>query len=79
VVSTAGPLGGWTQPGGPFRAAPLPAPISDAYGAGDSFAAGLTFALASGLDRDDALELASRCGAAAMTGRGAYEGQLTSM
>ena len=33
VVSTAGPLGGWTQPGGPFRAAPLPGPVSDAYGA----------------------------------------------
>ena len=79
VVSTAGPLGGWTQPGGPFRAASLPGPVSDAYGAGDSFAAGLTFALASGLDRDDALDLASRCGAAAMTGRGPYEGQLTSM
>jgi ribokinase len=77
VVSTAGPLGGWTQPGGPFRAAPLPGPISDAYGAGDSFAAGLTSALAQGLGRDDALELASRCGAAAMTGRGAFDGQLT--
>jgi ribokinase len=78
VVSTAGPLGGWTQPGGPFRAAPLPAPISDAYGAGDSFAAGLTYGLAGRLDREAALELASRCGAAAMTGRGPYEGQLTS-
>jgi ribokinase len=77
VVSTAGPLGGWTQPGGPFNAAPLPAPVSDAYGAGDAFAAGLTYALAKGLDRDEALELASRCGAAAMTGRGPYEGQIS--
>ena len=76
VVSTAGPLGGWTQPGGPYRAAPLPGPVSDAYGAGDSFAAGLTFALAQGLDRDEALQLAGRCGAAARTGKGAYEGQL---
>jgi ribokinase len=76
VVSTAGPLGGWTQPGGPYRAAPLPGPVSDAYGAGDSFAAALTFALAQGLEREEALELAGRCGAAAMTGRGAYEGQL---
>jgi ribokinase len=76
VVSTAGPLGGWTQPGGPFRAARLPGPVSDAYGAGDSFAAGLTHALAKGLDREEALDLASRCGAAAMTGRGPYEGQL---
>jgi ribokinase len=78
VVSTAGPLGGWTQPGGPFRAAPLPGPISDAYGAGDSFAAGLTYALAKGLERDEALDLASRAGAAAMTGKGPFEGQLTS-
>jgi ribokinase len=76
VVSTAGPLGGWTQPGGPFRASPLPGPLSDAYGAGDSFAAGLTFALADGLDREAALELASRCGAAVMTGRGPYEAQI---
>jgi ribokinase len=77
VVSTAGALGGWTQPGGPFRAAPLPAPISDAYGAGDSFAAGLTFALAQGYELEAALDLASRCGAAVMTGRGPYEAQLT--
>jgi ribokinase len=77
VVSTAGALGGWTQPGGPFRAVPLPGPVSDAYGAGDSFAACLTYALASGLERDEALELASRCGAAVMTGRGPYERQLS--
>lgn len=76
VVSTAGSLGGWTQPGGPFRAAPLPGRVSDAYGAGDSFAAGLTYALARGLGRDEALDLASRCGAAALTGKGPYEGQL---
>jgi ribokinase len=77
VVSTAGALGGWTQPGGPFRAAPLPGTVSDTYGAGDSFAAGLMFGLASGLEREAALELAARCGAAALTGRGPYEGQLT--
>ncbi|HEV8686150.1 MAG TPA: PfkB family carbohydrate kinase [Gaiellaceae bacterium] len=77
IVSTAGSLGGWTQPGGPFRAVPLPGPVSDAYGAGDSFAACLTYALARGLERDEALELASRCGAAVMTGRGPYEKQLS--
>jgi ribokinase len=77
VVSTAGPLGGWAQPGGPFRAAPVPGPMSDAYGAGDSFAAGLLFALAQGLERDAALELASRCGAAVLMGRGPYEAQLS--
>ena len=48
VVTTSGSLGGWTQPGGPYRAAPLPGPVSDAYGCGDSFTAALTFALARG-------------------------------
>lgn len=77
VVTTSGGLGGWAQPGGPFRAAPLPGSLSDAYGAGDSFAAGLTFALGEGRTPEEALEFASRCGAAVMTGRGPYEGQLT--
>jgi ribokinase len=49
----------------------------DAYGAGDSFAGGLTYALGSGLDVEAALELAARCGAANLTGRGPYAGQLT--
>lgn len=77
VVTTSGSLGGWAQPGGPFRAAPLPGPMSDAYGAGDSFAAGLTFALGDGRSLEEALEFATRCGAAVMTGRGPYEAQLT--
>ena len=46
VVSTAGALGGWAQPGGPYRPPLPPGPYEDAYGAGDCFAAGLTFALA---------------------------------
>jgi ribokinase len=77
VVTTAGGLGGWAQPGGPFRAAAVPGAVEDAYGCGDSFAAGLTFGLARGESVDDALDLAARCGAAALTGRGAYAGQLT--
>jgi len=76
VVTTSGHLGGWAQPGGPYRPADLPGPVSDAYGAGDCFAAGLTYALARGDAQEDALEFAARCGAAALTGRGAYEGQL---
>ena len=71
VVSTSGALGGWAQPGGPYTAAPLPAgPVEDAYGAGDCFAAGLTFALASRLGPAEAVAFAARCGAAALTGRG---------
>ena len=62
---------------GRYAAAALPGPLLDTYGGGDSFAAGLTYALAAGLDVSDALELASRCGAACVAGRGPYTGQLT--
>jgi len=77
VVTTSGSLGGWVQPGGPFRPASIPGPVVDAYGCGDSFAAGLTFALARGDSIDDAVALAARCGAAVLTGRGPYPGQLS--
>lgn len=77
AVTTAGGLGGWLQPGGPFRPSPLPGPVEDTYGAGDCFAAGLTFALARGDPIEDAVQLAARCGAAVMTGRGPYQGQLS--
>jgi ribokinase len=70
VVTTAGSLGGWAQPGGPFTAVQPPGPVEDAYGAGDCFAAGLTFALGSGLGATEAIAFAARCGAAALTGRG---------
>jgi ribokinase len=80
VAQTAGAAGGslvgadgstshWT-------AAPLPARLVDAYGAGDCFAAGLTFGLAEGLPPAEALEVGARCGAACATGRGPYEAQL---
>jgi ribokinase len=62
---------------GTWAAAPLPGPIADTYGAGDSFAAALTFALAQGLEPSEALALAARAGGASLTGRGPYEGQLT--
>jgi ribokinase len=51
--------------------------MQDAYGCGDCFAAGLTFALANGRSMDEAVQLGARCGAAVLTGRGAYAGQLT--
>jgi ribokinase len=76
VVTTSGALGGWLQPGGPFRPAELPGPVVDAYGCGDCFAAGLTFALARGDAAEEAVTLAARCGAAVMTGRGPYSAQL---
>jgi ribokinase len=72
VVTTAGALGGWAQPGGPFTAAPLPAPRADSYGAGDCFVSGLGFALAAGLETPDALAFAARCGAGALAGPGVH-------
>ena len=81
VVHTKGAEGGEWHGGehrsGTWRAARLPGPRVDSYGAGDSFAGGLTYALAAGMEIEDALELAARCGAANMAGRGPYEGQLT--
>ena len=70
VVTTSGALGGWARPGGPFSAATPPGEVIDTYGAGDSFAAGLTYALGVGLAGDDAIAFAARCGAGALTGRG---------
>lgn len=70
VVATSGALGGWMQPGGPYSAAPVPGPIVDTYGAGDSFMGGVTYGLAAGLDPHAAVVLGARCGAAAITGRG---------
>jgi ribokinase len=81
VVRTAGPSGGhWERASGEagsYPPAPVPGVISDAYGCGDSFAAGFTYGLSSGLDLDAALDLGARCGAACLTGRGPYSGQLT--
>jgi ribokinase len=77
VVTTAGALGGWIRPGGPFRAAALPGPVSDAYGCGDCFAAGLTYGLALGKPVDEAVALGAQCGAAVLTGSGPYGNQLT--
>ncbi|HZO36926.1 MAG TPA: PfkB family carbohydrate kinase [Solirubrobacteraceae bacterium] len=79
VVRTRGDQGGRWEGGGrsgTWPAAALPGPAVDAYGCGDAFAAGLTFAFAGGAPIDAAVELAARCGAAALCGRGPYDGQL---
>ncbi len=61
---------------GRYPATAPPGPLVDTYGAGDSFAAGLAYALASGKEPEAAVAFAARCGAAVLTGRGPYEGQL---
>jgi ribokinase len=81
VVSTSGKEGGeWVgedRTTGHWKAAALPGPPQDAYGAGDSFAAGLTFGLGAGMPIEEALHVASRCGAYKLAGKAAYDGQLT--
>ena len=79
VVTTLGPRGGrWDGEAGSgtWEPLPLPGPIVDEYGAGDSFAAGLTTGLAAGMSMADAVHLGARCGVANLTGRGPYAGQL---
>lgn len=80
IVMTEGSRGGTYRVTGeaprPFDAVTPPGEIADRYGAGDSFAAGLTFGLGEGRPVSDALGLAARCGAAVITGHGPFEGQL---
>jgi ribokinase len=82
VVRTAGADGGeYETPAGErgrWEATAPPGPVSDFYGCGDSFAAGLTYGLGAGMPIRAAAELGARCGAACATGRGPYEGQLRS-
>jgi len=75
LVLTDGSNGG-TANGKRFESVEPPGPVVDTYGAGDSFAAALAFALARGDTLGDALALASRAGAAVITGRGPYTAQL---
>jgi ribokinase len=81
VVLTEGAAGGRFRAAGGetgrWRPTPPPGPISDTYGSGDSFHAGLTWALGTGSSLAEALELAARCGAAALTGPGPAGGQLS--
>ena len=78
VVMTEGARGGTYRSsagGGAWQAAAVRERV-DAYGCGDSFAAGLTYGLAAGMEAAAAIELAARCGAACLAGRGPYGRQL---
>jgi ribokinase len=75
VVATEGVAGGSAN-GRRYPPAPAPGPLEDTYGAGDSFAAALCYALAGGEELDAALALAARAGAAVVTGRGPFAAQL---
>jgi ribokinase len=73
MVVTEGAAGGswWGQSSGNWTAQPPPGPPRDAYGCGDSFAAGFTFGLASGMSVTEATALGARCGARCLTRAGA--------
>jgi ribokinase len=76
VVQTRGAEGGtWRAADGAdgtWSPVPLPGRLRDAYGAGDSFHAALTGALAAGRSIDEAVVAGARAGAAAVVRRGAY-------
>jgi ribokinase len=77
VVTTMGREGGRfvsADAEGTYAAADLPGPLADAYGAGDSFAAGLAYGLASEDTVEGALAVASEFAAKALTVHGAYGG-----
>jgi ribokinase len=83
VVRTDGSEGGTFTVAGaepqPFEPAPLPGPVADTYGCGDSFAAALTYALAAGSSPAAAVRFAAAAGAAVATGNGPYEKQRTDL
>jgi len=73
VFMSDGKKGGRIEPGGErWDAAPVPGPVADTYGAGDTFAAWLTFALAAGRTPGDAAAFAARGSAEQLTRRGAH-------
>jgi ribokinase len=67
VVVTAGADGG-----SGYRAAPVPGPVVDTYGAGDTFVAGITYGLACGWPLDRALSFAAERAAECLTWRGTH-------
>jgi ribokinase len=73
VFWTDGQDGGRILPSGErWQAVPLPGPLADSYGAGDTFAACLAYALADGRAPLAAAEFAARESAEQMTRRGAH-------
>jgi ribokinase len=75
-IGTEAERGGVLEPGGRYDAVPRQGPVLDAYGAGDSFAAGVTTALAAGWSLEEAISLGAHCVAACLDGRGPYASQL---
>lgn len=75
-IATAGAAGGQAEPLGAFAAPARQRPVIDSYGAGDSFAAGVTAGLAAGWSVEQAISLGCHCGSACLDGLGPYARQL---
>ena len=72
-IATEGEAGGILIPGGRFDAVPLPGPMVESYGCGDSFAAGVTAGLSAGWSIQQAVALGAHCGADCATRFGPYQ------
>ena len=72
MIRTEGAAGGLSLPGGRFEPAPLPGPMVESYGCGDSFAAGVVTGLAARWTLANAIALGAQCGAACATRFGPY-------
>ena len=72
VIRTEGAAGGVSHPGGRYDPSPLPGPLVESYGCGDSFAAGVVTGLAARWPLAKAIALGAECGAACATRFGPY-------
>ncbi len=76
LIATRGAEGGRYETAegrsGTWRAAPLPGPVADTYGCGDTFAAAVTYGLAAGETVESSLELAAEASASCLTRSGPY-------
>jgi ribokinase len=73
LVATDSERGGrwWGESRGSWTPVAPPGPVRDAYGCGDSFAAGFTYGLAAGRSVAEAAQVGAQCGARALTRAGA--------
>ena len=72
MIRTEGAAGGLSLPGGRYEPAPLPGPMVESYGCGDSFAAGVVTGLAARWSLAEAIALGAQCGAVCATRFGPY-------
>ena len=71
-IATEGAMGGKAWPGGRFETFKLKSKVIDAYGCGDSFAAGVTTGLSAGWSTEKAISLGAYCGSECATHLGPY-------